>query len=176
MPAFPAYVCLALDKLLCSFVVAGGSFTNDTAVKDRAVGAFDLEPYRRASKAFTKTLEAFKECVDCNKGWDNYPPFLKDMYEGSNKKTKIAAAEESALANNTNGGGGNQRGNGNRDRNNDRNGGSGFNGGRGNGGDNTNGTGGNDGRNDRRNCGSYGGNGFGNRPGVEVRAVSTRNY
>ena len=61
------------------------------------------------------------------KKWDNYPPFLKDMYDGSNKKTKIIAAVEPAPVSNANGGGGNQRGNGNRDGNNDRNSGNGFN-------------------------------------------------
>ena len=51
MFSFGAYVCLKLNKLLCDLVVAGSTFTNDNATKDRAIGAFDLEPCYKAAAA-----------------------------------------------------------------------------------------------------------------------------
>ena len=64
---------------------AGSTFTNNKAIKDNAIGAFDLEPYRKAVFAFSKTMQNIRDAVDSDKAWDNYPPFLEAMFESRKK-------------------------------------------------------------------------------------------
>ena len=80
MEVSPAYLCLMLDKLVCGLVITGISFMNDNAIKDKSIGAFELEPCYKAAFAFNKTLQKIKDAVDSDKAWDNYPPSMESMF------------------------------------------------------------------------------------------------
>ena len=63
---FPVYACLMIDKLVCGSVGAASTFANDSAIRERSLGAFDLEPYCKLASIHNKTLKAIKDCVDNN--------------------------------------------------------------------------------------------------------------
>ena len=73
MPLFPVYACLMIDRLMCGFVVAASTYTNDIAIRELSLGAFDLEPYHKIVSAHNKTLKSIRECVG-NFGQHASPP------------------------------------------------------------------------------------------------------
>ena len=102
MPLFPVYACLMIDKLMCGFVTAASSYTNDIAIREHSLGAFDLEPYRKAVSAYNKTLKSIRENVDNDAKWTNYPTFLEDMYRPSHPQKKQKVDDNKGGHGNTN--------------------------------------------------------------------------
>ena len=79
--AMSAYLCIVIEKLMRGLMTAGTTFTNNKAIKDKAIRAVDLEPYCKADFSFSKILQNIKDAVDSQKAWDNYPPFLEAMFQ-----------------------------------------------------------------------------------------------
>ncbi len=71
MPMFPVYACLMVNRLMCGFVAAASTYTNDNTIRERSLGAFDLELYREVVNAHNETLKAIKDCVDNDTRWVN---------------------------------------------------------------------------------------------------------
>jgi len=86
MPMFPVYACLMIDKLMCGFVGAASTFANDSAIRERSLNAFHLEPYRKVASNHNKTFKAIKDCADNNPKWDTYPIFIQAMYRPAKKQ------------------------------------------------------------------------------------------
>ena len=163
MPLFPVYACLMIDKLMCGFVTAASSYTNDIAIREHSLGAFDLEPYRKAVSAYNKTLKSIRENVDNDAKWTNYPTFLEDMYRPSHPQKKQKVDDNKGGHGNTNQGSSNAYnqggGNGGSNGGNHQGAANGGSNGTANGGNQNAGNGGGQGGT-RRRAGSHGGNGF----------------
>ena len=91
---FTVSFCLVFDKLMLGLVAVGSTFTNDKALNDKAVEAFDIKPYCRAAIAFSKTMQNIKDAVNSNKAWDNCPPLLEVMFK-SHKKPHLGEIQPS---------------------------------------------------------------------------------
>jgi hypothetical protein len=88
MPLLPVAISLILDKFMSNIMAAGTSFQNDSAIRAKAIGSFDVDLYRKAYSSLHNSLRELKKYKENDKLWDNYPTFLKDMYEQAAKRTK----------------------------------------------------------------------------------------